>query len=82
MNRGWSRKSGRFVILDLLPTEIITLEFELELYHILFLSVKLAAATVIGNGEQGGKHKTVASLEMFCLLEHVDGRHVRGFLAY
>lgn len=70
------------MILDLLPTQIIIIEFEFELYYILFLSIKLAAATVIGNREQGGRHKTVASLEQFCLLEHVDGRHIRDFLAY
>ena len=70
------------MILDLLPIEIIIIEFEVELYYSLFLSIKLAAATVIGNREQGGKHKTVASLELFCLLEHVDGRHIRDFLAY
>ena len=70
------------MILDLLPIEIIIIEVEFELYYSLFLSIKLAAATVIGNREQGGKHKTVASLELFCLLEHVDGRHIRDFLAY
>lgn len=70
------------MILDLLPIEIIIVEFEFELYYLLFLSIRLAAATVVGNREQGGKCNTVASLELSCLLEHVHGRHIRDFLAY